>query len=187
MASELTGQLEMYVGAERQVAGVRLRPATPDDVAGIHQVCADAWRDTFTGLVATERIEQIIAQYYNPERLRAELTAPDGQPGWLVADEGGTVVGAVRGGMVEPAAGEIFQLYVAPSRQRRGIGTRLLQAMTDRQLAQGAREQWVSVLRGNPKGLPFFEVRGFVAWDQRSVRRSNALEQSPYVRLWRYI
>ena len=187
MANELSGPVEMPPAVGSVASAVNIRPATAEDVGGIHQVCAAAWRDTFTGLVATERIEQVIAEYYNPDRLRAELTGPDGQPGWLVAEEGGAIVGAIRGGLVEATAGEIFQLYVAPAHQRRGIGTRLLQVMTDQQLAQGAREQWASVQRFNPKGLPFFQVRGFTAWEQRSVRRTNVLEQSPYVRLWRYI
>ncbi len=187
MANELSGWVESAPNTSPRASGVEIRPATAGDVGGIHQVCAEAWRDTFTGLVATERIEQVIAEYYNPDRLRTELTGPDGLPGWLVAEEAGEVVGAIRGGLVEATAGEIFQLYVAPAHQRRGIGTRLLQVMTDQQLAQGAREQWASVQRFNPKGLPFFQVRGFTAWEQRSVRRTNALEQSPYVRLWRYI
>ncbi len=187
MANELTGRVETRPDVDSKASGVAIRPAVADDVGGIHQVCAEAWRDTFTGLVATERIEQVIAEYYNPDRLRAELTGPEGRPGWLVAEEAGAVVGAIRGGLVEATAGEIFQLYVAPAHQRRGIGTRLLQVMTNQQLAQGAREQWASVQRFNPKGLPFFQVRGFTAWEQRSVRRTNVLEQSPYVRLWRYI
>ncbi len=187
VVGELTDRMGVGLGAEAQPAREQIRPAIPEDVAAIQEVCAAAWRDTFAGLVAAERIEQVIAEYYNPDRLRGELTGPDGEPGWLVAEDRGGVIGAIRGGLVEPTAGEIFQLYVSPPRQRQGIGTRLLEAVTAQQLAQGAREQWLSVQRFNPKGLPFFQVRGFVPWDQRSVRRTNVQEQSPYVRLWRYI
>jgi ribosomal protein S18 acetylase RimI-like enzyme len=46
-------------------------------------------------------------------------------------------------------------------RRGEGVGTRLLDAITDQQRAQGAREQWVSVEPENTKGLPFYYARGF--------------------------
>ena len=36
-----------------------------------------------------------------------------------------------------------------------------LEAITGEMVAQGAREQWVSVQKGNQKGVPFYEARGF--------------------------
>ncbi|MEN1936613.1 GNAT family N-acetyltransferase [Paenibacillus sp. 102] len=53
-------------------------------------------------------------------------------------------------------------LYLNPSRRGEGIGTMLLHAITERQIEQGAIEQWVSVMKGNQKGIPFYEARGFV-------------------------
>jgi hypothetical protein len=34
-------------------------------------------------------------------------------------------------------------------------------AITDQQRAQGEAEQWVTVMEGNDKGIPFYEARGF--------------------------
>ena len=65
--------------------------------------------------------------------------------------------------MIEPGVGEIFVLYLDPTRRREGIGSLLLDAITEQQRADGAREQWVSVEPDNVKGLPFYEARGFVA------------------------
>nr|WP_254901195.1 GNAT family N-acetyltransferase [Tuberibacillus sp. Marseille-P3662] len=48
-----------------------------------------------------------------------------------------------------------------PNRRREGIGTKLLNYLTDIQCNKGAREQWVSVLKGNDKGIPFYEAKGF--------------------------
>ena len=77
-----------------------------------------------------ERIEAVIAEHYTPERIRAEVRAPQGWDGWLVAIDEGTVVGAGGGGMTEPHAGEIFVLYLDPLRRREGIGTLLLDRIT---------------------------------------------------------
>lgn len=65
--------------------------------------------------------------------------------------------------MIEPRVGELFVLYLDPARRGQGIGTLLLDAVTEQQRAAGAREQWVSVDPRNKKGLPFYNARGFEA------------------------
>jgi ribosomal protein S18 acetylase RimI-like enzyme len=144
-----------------------VRPAEAADAEDIARVCAEGWRDTYRGLYAPERIEAVIAEYYTPERIRGEMRAREGWDGWLVALDDGAVVGAGGGGMIEPGAGEVFVLYLDPARRREGIGTLLLDAITEQQLAHGAREQWVSVEPDNSKGLPFYEARGFEVRGER--------------------
>jgi ribosomal protein S18 acetylase RimI-like enzyme len=69
--------------------------------------------------------------------------------------------------MTSSGVGEIFVLYLDPARRGEGIGTRLLDAITEQQRAQGAAEQWVSVDPENTKGLPFYDARGFVVRGDR--------------------
>jgi GNAT superfamily N-acetyltransferase len=141
---------------------MRARRATVDDVDAICRICADGWRATYNGLVRASRIEQTITDYYNPDRVRAELESREGWDGWQVAeDEDGVVVAAGGGGMTGPAAGEIFVLYADPARRGQGAGTALLEAITEPQRANGATEQWVAVVEGNELGIPFYEARGF--------------------------
>jgi ribosomal protein S18 acetylase RimI-like enzyme len=137
-----------------------IRRAETRDAEGIARVCAAGWRDTYRGIKERERIEAVIAEYYTPERIRREIAAPEGWDGWIVAVEDGTVIGAGGGGMTEPGVGEIFVLYLDPGRRGEGIGSLLLDAITDKQ-REGAREQWVSVEPENTKGLPFYYARGF--------------------------
>jgi len=73
---------------------------------------------------------------------------------------------------------EIFVLYLDPMRRGEGIGTLLLDAITEQQRAQGAREQWVSVEPENMKGLPFYYARGFEVRGKRpngAPRRRKAV------------
>ena len=144
-----------------------IRPAEISDAEGIARVCAAGWRDTYHGLKEPERIEAVIAAYYTPERISREIAAPEGWDGWIVAVEDDAVIGAGGGGMTEPGVGEIFVLYLDPTRRGEGIGTRLLDAITEQQWAQGAREQWVSVETDNTKGLPFYHARGFEVRGER--------------------
>ena len=144
-----------------------VRRAENQDAHGIARVCAAGWRDTYRGIKEPERIDAVISEYYTPERIRREIASPKGWDGWLVAVEGDTVIGAGGGGMTKPGVGEIFVLYLDPTRRGEGIGTLILDAITEQQRSQGAREQWVSVEPENTKGLPFYIARGFEVCGER--------------------
>lgn len=81
--------------------------------------------------------------------------------GYFVAVEDEEVVGAGAGGMIEETIGEVFVLYLNPERRNEGIGSMILDAITAQQKRWGAKEQWVSVQKGNDKGIPFYEAKGF--------------------------
>jgi ribosomal protein S18 acetylase RimI-like enzyme len=141
---------------------VMIRPAQVGDVDGICAVCSSAYRVTYAGLLSPAVIEQIIVDFYAPERVRNEIeAAPPAWLGYQVAMDGGSVVGAAGGGMIAPGVGELFVLYLDPQRKREGIGTRLLDAVTDQLRTEGATEMWVSVGKGNMMGIPFYEATGF--------------------------
>ena len=164
---------------------IAVRLAEAADVEGIARVCAEGWRDTYGDLYSADQIEAAIAEYYRPERIRDEIGPREGWDGWLVAIDDGTVVGAGGGGMIEPSAGEIFVLYLDPVRRREGIGTLLLAAITEQQLAHGAREQWVSVEPENTKGLPFYEALGFTVQGERPAWGTAPEEGRVSLRLMR--
>ena len=185
MLGECTRPLS--VSQDPCVRRISVRPAEPGDAAGIARVCAEGWRDTYAGIYTGEHIESVIAEYYTVERIAAEITAPEGWDGWIVAVEDGEVVGAGGGGLIEPGAGEVFVLYLDPKRRREGIGTLILDAITRQQLAQGAREQWVSVEPDNEKGLPFYNARGFEARGKRPAWGSAPEEGRFSLRLMRRV
>ncbi|EEL50058.1 GNAT family N-acetyltransferase [Bacillus cereus] len=142
---------------------IQIEKASVCHVEGISKVCANGWRDTYMDLREKEYIDAVIEEFYQCERICKEVTVPmKGWDGWYVALENGEVVGAGGGGMISEETGELFVLYLNPSRRGEGIGTMLLHTITERQIEQGAKEQWVSVMKGNQKGIPFYEARGFV-------------------------
>lgn len=143
-------------------SNLRVQKAAPEHAEGIARVCGEGWRDTYRGLHAEAYIERTIREFYNVERIRREIgQTGDGWDGWFVALDGKDVVGAIGGGMTGPEEAEVFVLYLLPSRRREGIGTMLLDHLTEIQRAKGAKRQWVSVTKGNGKGIPFYEARGF--------------------------
>ena len=170
------------------MSGVRslvIRRAETADAEEIARVCAAGWRDTYRGIKEPDRIEAVIAEYYAPERIRREIAAPEGWDGWIVAVEDESVIGAGGGGITQPGVGEIFVLYLDPTRRGEGIGTLILDAITEQQRAQGAREQWVSVEPANRKGLPFYFARGFEVHGQRPEWGTTSEEGHVSLRLMR--
>lgn len=129
---------------------------------GIAKVCSRGYRATYNETHSRVYIERTIKEFYNLERLRSEITVKsDGWDGWFVALDNGEVVGAIGGGMVGKNVSEVFVLYLDPDRRGVGIGTMLLNVLTEVQKRKGSKEQWVSVAKGNEKGIPFYEARGF--------------------------
>jgi ribosomal protein S18 acetylase RimI-like enzyme len=162
-----------------------IRRATAGDVDGICRVCAAGWRDTYRDLMTRETIERTIAEYYNPTRIEREIADPKGWDGWWVAEENGTVVGAGGGGMLRAGVGELFVLYLDPARRGAGIGSLLLDAITGELRERGAREQWVSVAKGNMKGIPFYRARGFVERGEQPAHSGSDGEDIIAIRMWR--
>ncbi|OFI45774.1 GNAT family N-acetyltransferase [Floricoccus penangensis] len=137
--------------------------ARPEHVEGIVSVCSDGYRATYVDLHTQEYIEKVISDFYNDERVLKEVeNSSKDWGGYFVALDGDQVVGAAGGGMTGDETGELFVIYLDPTRRNEGIGSLLLEAVTDQQKDWGVTTQWVSVVKENQKGIPFYEARGFI-------------------------
>jgi GNAT superfamily N-acetyltransferase len=143
---------------------IKICKADPSHVHGIAKVCSDGYRATYGETHSKEYIERIISEFYNTDRIVDEVTKTSRYwGGYFVALDNNEVVGAGGGGMINDTAGEVFVLYLDPNRRNEGIGTMLLEVITKQQKEEyNASEQWVSVQKGNEKGIPFYEARGFI-------------------------
>ena len=139
------------------------RMSRTSDVEQIVRVCSEGYRRTYPGLLSAATIENVVRRYYQPDRIRSEIE-PD-LPVWsgyvVAEDDQGQVAAAGGGGMTSETVGEVFVLYVDPDRRGRGFGSAVLDLLTEQHIGLGATEQWVSVLKNNTKGIPFYQARGF--------------------------
>lgn len=141
---------------------ITIQKATIEHIEGIAKVCIDAYWATYKELLSHEYIERMIHEFYTYDRILKEVTTTNRQwNGWVVALDDGKVVGAGGGGMISENHGELFVLYLDPSRRGEGLGSMILDAVTKELKECGAKEQWVSVTKNNDKAIPFYEAKGF--------------------------
>ena len=153
-----------------EVPSYEVRLARAGDADAICDVCREGFAVSSQGLLSPATIERQADAYYDPARVRREIAtagdAPERQEYVVAVSESGEVLGAAGGGVTDARVGTVHVLYLRPPLRGRGIGTALLDFVTDQQKAAGATEQWVSVTEGNDLGIPFYVARGFVVRDR---------------------
>jgi len=81
---------------------------------------------------------------------------------FLIAEDSGVIVGCVLGAW-DGRRGWINHLAVAPSHQRKGVGSALIRELEKRLALKGARKVNAQVYKWNQKSLEFFKAVGYEA------------------------
>jgi GNAT superfamily N-acetyltransferase len=139
--------------------------ARPGDEGAICAICRAGFEASTEGLLSPAAIARQAQLFYNPERVRREIATAGDAPEWqgyvVAAVQRGALLGAAGGGVTDGSVGNVYVLYLDPALRGLGIGTALLDFVTEQQKSAGATEQWVSVTEGNEMGIPFYLARDF--------------------------
>jgi hypothetical protein len=97
-----------------------LRRLVASDVGDLRDLLRTCWLDTYTGLLPDSVIQTVIAVWHSKENLFTGLRNPRAfYSGYF---EDGKLVGMVSAGKIDENTLRVFQLYVLPPHQRKGIG-----------------------------------------------------------------
>lgn len=147
-----------------------LRLATPEDAASLSALAERTFVDTFVRGFQIPYPEADLAAYrrkaFELTELRASLLDP--ARWWLVAEQGGTLIGFAEAGPcglphpeASPAHGELKRLYLDQPAQGQGLG----RAMLDRALSwleqRAEGPLWLGVWSGNLKAQNLYFRHGF--------------------------
>ena len=161
---------------------IEIRKATMEDIPGIIRVCSEGYRVTYQKLLPPYHIEKMIHDSYTTERIQKEIIETNDQwNGWYVALDNAIVVGASGGGFISEGIAALYVFFLDPNRKRQGIGSRLLQVITEDQKNRGAHEQWVSVAKNNQMAIPFYEAVGFQFISEQTA--SHLQDEEGYISL----
>lgn len=156
---------------------VSIRDATVEDIPGIQRVAHRGWTATYGEFLPEAVIETILADWYAPDQLEASITAANTT--YLVA-ETDDIAGYASAAPTEDGEAQLYAIYIDPDQWDEGIGTRLLEAVTERLTADDIERLRVEVLADNTVGISFYESREFERTAERD-RRIGEQTLSEYV------
>ena len=137
-----------------------VREATVDDARAIETVRVHGWRVAYRHVFPAAALDALPV---DETRWRHRLAEPP--PGWaiVVAEDEGAVVGFAATGPSRDgeAIGELYAIYVDPSRWSAGAGRALL-ARAERELAREHAEATLWVLEANDRARRFYELAGWL-------------------------
>lgn len=145
---------------------ITIRIGTHADAAGLADLAARTFKDTFTEGTSAEDMALYLAQSYSADQQGRELADPDIVT--LIAEETGVFVAfaQLRRGEVPSCvegAGpvELWRFYVEQSWHGRGIAQQLMHRIDDEVRRMGARTIWLGVWEHNARAQAFYRKCGF--------------------------
>lgn len=136
-----------------------VREATTEDVEAIVDVAEDAWYAAYGGVLDPPTIAEAISEYYDPDLV--ETGIDHDAIAFYVAELEGRVVGFASAERTWADEVELHTLYVHPDRWGGGIGSALVDRVTEWARAEGVDRIACGVLADNAVGVGFFDAVGF--------------------------
>jgi ribosomal protein S18 acetylase RimI-like enzyme len=144
---------------------VRIREATPKDARAIATIHVDAWRDAYRGQLTDDYLDGLSVED-RLEQHRRSLEEPSS--GWAtwVAQDGDAIVGfAVTGPSedadADPKTGEVYAIYLEPTRVGTGVGRTLFEHAVGDLRHRGFATATLWVLETNERARRFYETLGW--------------------------
>lgn len=134
-----------------------VRPLVAGDVDELRQLLKECWLDTYTGILPDSVIRNAISSWQSRENLLRGLNNVRAYHAGYTVD--GKLVGMVSVGKLDQETLKVFQLYVHPNHQRKGIGRLLMDAALAHYV--DIRKVVLEVEVGNQKGISFYRKYGF--------------------------
>ena len=145
---------------------VDIRCATTEDIDAIRRIAEDGWNETYGGLLATETIDEALAEWYTPDTIRDRIEHEEGL--YFLAEQEGTPVGYVSGGPTdEGTVAYLGAIYVDPDHWNEGIGTALLETFEAEYRSLGYEAIRLHVLAENEIARSFYRKHGYELVDER--------------------
>ena len=153
--------------------GVAVRPARRDDIAALVQLRRRSWREAYRDILPRAEIERATGPG-SADRLRRAFEGRLRGQRLLVAERPGQGLLGYAWCGPQPIRtldhpGEIYELYLDPDAQRRGVGSRLLDAAIWSLIDLSLHPVLVWVLAQNPARY-FYEMRGGVIVAKGTIR-----------------
>jgi len=133
-----------------------IRLSLPEDSKQLALMLSETWHENFDDSLGRDVVDEICQRTYTVEALSQQAQDPDLVS--LVAQEDDALIGHALGESRDDAI-FVHRLYVHPSAQRSGMGTRLYQTLLNRMPQRSVVR--LDVIKSNAKARAFYERQGF--------------------------
>jgi GNAT superfamily N-acetyltransferase len=103
-----------------------IRLCAGSDISAVRDLLVRTWHNTYDGIYGADRVTEITDKWHSVQNLSRQVRQP--LSAFLVAEDGGRIVGTSKATIDERGALTLARLYIDPSAQRSGIGSALLDA-----------------------------------------------------------
>ncbi|HOQ09732.1 MAG TPA: GNAT family N-acetyltransferase [Syntrophomonadaceae bacterium] len=134
----------------------------------------DTWRSAYKGIVPQKHLDELSLPAIT---VQFQDLFQQENPCLWVAEEEGEIIGFAYGGEYrgdDPAAGEVYAIYILVRYQRQGIGRQLMAAVCHQLRQSGKTSLYVDALKANPYRR-FYELLG----GQLSREETFVIEDQP--------
>ena len=159
------------------VAALLVRPATAADLDAVRALLHVTWHQVYDGILGPDSVDEVTARWHAEALLAGQLDAP--RSSFLVACDGGLLVGHGFAYMREPATLVISRLYVLPSHQGRGIGLLLLGALQELHPEAGTLRLFTAA--ENPRAVAFYRREGFAVVEEGIEEGARVLHMEKHL------
>ncbi|MDG6925400.1 MAG: GNAT family N-acetyltransferase [Nitrososphaerota archaeon] len=137
-----------------------------NDAEEVHGMLKVTWWDTYKGLLPDSVISEVEKTWHSVDTLRRQMK----NKSVLFAGykEDGKILGLARAAMADTETMRLYQLYVLPSQQGRGIGSALMAYAKNS--FPNVKRVALSVAKVNDKAISFYRRRGFVFLKESSLK-----------------
>lgn len=143
---------------------MKIRHAEVEDVDEIRDVAMESWKDTYSGIIPLDIIEEIVESWYDEDDLIQQVDDPI----FFVAEEGEEITGYIHAS-VKNSRAHLHRIYLRPESQGEGIGTELYKKAEKEINESGGDFIRLEVMSENTKGLDFYRGKGFIEEEEEEA------------------
>lgn len=158
-----------------------IRPAKIEDSPGIARVRIDTWRSAYKGIVPQKHLDELSLPAITVQF--QDLFQQDSLCLW-VGEEKDEIIGFAYAGEYrgdDPAAGEVYAIYILDNYQGQGIGHQLMAAVCQQLRQSGKTSLYLDALETNPYRRFYERLGGTIVRKETFVIEDEAL---PLVYYW---
>jgi ribosomal protein S18 acetylase RimI-like enzyme len=160
-----------------QFAIVRARH---EELPVVRELAGRIWRAHYPGIISHEQIAYMLERGYAPDALAEFLDVPE--RGLELATVDGELAGFAAWYVTDnPDEAKLDKLYVQQSRQRQGIGGRLIAHVSSLASVAGARLLVLNVNKQNAQAIRGYEKHGFAVREAVVVDIGRGYVMDDYV------